>query len=618
MLKEKKDITGVKMANRTPLVFVFFILISQAHYLCAQTIPPHRKTDWQVAGATYPHFNTTPVIDVTNFGAVGDGATDNHTAINDAINQLSGLAGTIYFPAGHYLINGSVNLPDSVTLKGSGADSTVLLFNAGSHSHAITITGAASGTFVPVVDGLNKNSMQLILSDTMSLASGDMAELIQDGHLHMTSSWAMNSLGQMLVIDSVCGHILFLKQPLRMDYDSILNPRLRKVTARKGVSIECLKIKRLDSTIQQTANIRFLYAQDCRIIGVESRLCNFAHVDIRKSTNITVKNSFFHEGHDYGNGGKAYGVCIHASSGACLVENNIFKQLRHAMLLQSGANGNVFAYNYSKDPFWTDVLLPANSAGDMVLHGNYPYLNLFEGNIGQHIVIDDSHGKNGPHNTFFRNRAELYGIFMNNNPPSDSINFVGNEVTNTGFLMGLYFLNGANHLEHGNNIKGNITPAGTTNLPELSYFYEQKPAYWHIPDAFPPIGPPATIDSYMNPAKARYLSGANLTLCCDSTLLTHVVRKTGDYGTKLLKSCRYNATINSIEINYISTLTPVPTNITVYNTTGQPMTHKTLTPDSSLNQLYVSMPENTPTGVYIIRSHQHNKAATCKVFILNK
>ena len=67
-----------------------------------------------------------------------------------------------------------------------------------------------------------------------------------------------------------------------------------------------------------------------------------------------------------------------------------------------------------KDPFWTGTVLPSDAAGDLVLHGNYPYANLFEGNILQNLVVDDSHGLNGPYNTFFRNRADNYGIVMSN------------------------------------------------------------------------------------------------------------------------------------------------------------------------------------------------------------
>jgi len=91
------------------------------------------------------------------------------------------------------------------------------------------------------------------------------------------------------------------------------------------------------------------------------------------------------------------------------------------VLLQSGANGNVISYNYSLNPNQSDSP-PANGAGDLVLHGNYPFANLFEGNICQNVMIDASHGINGPYNTFFRNRVQLYGIIMSPSPATDSMN----------------------------------------------------------------------------------------------------------------------------------------------------------------------------------------------------
>ncbi len=110
------------------------------------------------------------------------------------------------------------------------------------------------------------------------------------------------------------------------------------------------------------------------------------------------------------------------------------RNLRHAMMVKTGANGNVFSYNYSKNVRRSEW--PNNYGGDISLHGHYSYANLFEGNIVQNIMIDHYWGPSGPLNTFFRNRAELYGIIMTGGDPttSDMQNFVGNEITNNGFL----------------------------------------------------------------------------------------------------------------------------------------------------------------------------------------
>ena len=131
----------------------------------------------------------------------------------------------------------------------------------------------------------------------------------------------------------------------------------------------------------------------------------------------------------------------------------------------------------------------------------------FEGNTVQQIVIDHSHGKNGPENTFFRNRAANYGIFMNNNPASDGQNFIGNEITSQGAFTGLYLLAGNGHFEYGNNHRGNITPADTGIQLESSLYLETTPSFYEEHSSWPPIGLPNNIDEYLTEQELRYARG---------------------------------------------------------------------------------------------------------------
>lgn len=65
------------------------------------------------------------VISVKDFGAVGDGSTDDKSKIQNAIDALPSGGGTIYFPAGVYLISNKLNLTDSqncIILEGCGPE----------------------------------------------------------------------------------------------------------------------------------------------------------------------------------------------------------------------------------------------------------------------------------------------------------------------------------------------------------------------------------------------------------------------------------------------------------------------------------------------------------------
>jgi len=213
----------------------------------------------------------------------------------------------------------------------------------------------------------------------------------------------------------------------------------------ENVWISDLSIQRLDETTTQRSNIFFKYAYNSGVSCIKSYQANFAHIAISSSHHISISSSLFKDGFSYGEGGKAYGVVLQNATSQSKVFNNSFDHLRHSMLLQAGANGNVVSYNYSKNPHWESGFLPADSAGEIVLHGNYPYANLFEGNIVGNIVVDDSHGINGPNNTFFRNRADGYGFFTALINPTDALNLIGNEVKNTNPGYGLFSINGDDH-----------------------------------------------------------------------------------------------------------------------------------------------------------------------------
>ena len=229
-------------------------------------------------------------------------------------------------------------------------------------------------------------------------------------------------------------------------------------------------------------------------------------MELSSCSNVAVRRSFFKDAFDYGEGGRAYGVVMHFTTNECRIEDNIFDHLRHAILLQAGANGNVSSFNFAVNPNWTNAnpLLTTTSAGELVLHGNYVYANLFEQNKVDNIVIDNSHGANGPDNVFYRNLSTLYGVFFSDATSPNQI-IIGNEITNSSFPYSFvnYTINGTGHFLYGNNNKGTITPSGTSNIPDTSF------AYTAIPDFVPngmwmQIGSGIPLGTATIPAAYRY------------------------------------------------------------------------------------------------------------------
>lgn len=504
----------VLQVNMNYLVIISILLLS--FNSAAQTVPSERLTDWTKVGLQGEKVYPTEEINFLDEGGIADGLTANDAIISSILTAHTGDSILIYFPAGTYFFESTIALQSNIVLKGESAGTSFLTFNLGGSDHCIRSTGAPTADTSDVVAAISKDQNSCMVQSTSTLAAGDWVKIIDEDSLKITSSWSEHKTGQLMQIENRVGDELFFKSIFRRDYLIEESPRLIKLTMRENIGIENLSITRLDVTTSQTDNVHFRYTVNSWVDCIRSYSSNFSHVRMEFANNCEVTGSYFKDGFDYGEGGRAYGVVCQFASGDCLINTNIFEHLRHSMLLQAGANGNVYSYNYSFDPYWTDVgVLPDNSAGEITLHGNYVYCNLFEGNECQNIVIDDSHGINGPYNTFLRNRALGYGLVMNGSSPTDSQNFIGNEISNTSMFMGTYSLEGIDHFEHGNNQNGTCIPASTETVSANSYYLSLEPYYYSIYSEWPAIGYPNALNDNKNEPRINFEKGFITT--CENT-----------------------------------------------------------------------------------------------------
>lgn len=480
---------------RLQLLLLLFLINALSF---AQTIPAHRLTDFSRVGAQHSILDTAQVISIDSL-LNANLNVDLSTLINDLIDGTVNPL-ILRFGSKSYELNSKLRLRSNIALVGTGA-LTSLVINT-TDRNGIEIQGKKKASSIELNTHLQKGQDRLQFSNIKNIEPGQTYLLQSNDSDLITSSWALGSTGQLLTIKEIKSDtVYFLEQFTRTHYIQS-KPKLTQILPVENVSIAHLTIKRTKEVEGQGSSIWLQYAKDCRINCVRFYNADFAHISLNYSANNTVEGSYFQDAFNYGGGGNAYGVVVQFASGSNLIYNNIFKHLRHSMLLQAGANGNAMAYNYSTDPFWTETWLPSSSAGDLVLHGNYVYSNLLEGNCVQNIVIDASHGKNGGHNIFLRNRAEDYGLFIDPTLPSDSQLFIGNEITNKKGNA-LYLVAGKGHVEYGNLVKGVITPNGTEDvqLTTLLPIYLRENSQVHQGE------------NYFNTAEKRFAT--NLETACD-------------------------------------------------------------------------------------------------------
>lgn len=97
-----------------------------------------------LAGVSGLFFN----VKDPQFGAVGDGVTDDTTAISNCITAAGG--GIVFFPAGTYLVDVLTFSAANTTLLGSGPGSTIIL-GIGAGARVINITDNTSGGWKRII-----------------------------------------------------------------------------------------------------------------------------------------------------------------------------------------------------------------------------------------------------------------------------------------------------------------------------------------------------------------------------------------------------------------------------------------------------------------------------------
>ncbi len=144
---------------KVPYSVILWLL--SIHLLVAQVIPAARRVDWQNTGYSNPIPNPTNIVNVKSFGAMGDGVTDDYTAVINAMNSFGGGQGVVFFPSGTYLIKNQIMVnKDSVIFRGISSDSTLLHFDFnGATKNGFNIWGGFPDTIhVAITGGLIKGS----------------------------------------------------------------------------------------------------------------------------------------------------------------------------------------------------------------------------------------------------------------------------------------------------------------------------------------------------------------------------------------------------------------------------------------------------------------------------
>lgn len=374
--------------------------------------------------------DATRAVDWSGAGVVG-GIPTNRTQCGSTIAAYSGTATTINSAitacgSGQYVLLGAGTFTlssgitfggrSNVTLRGSGADSTFLVFTGdvncrgfgasicvGSSSNPVMPTPSSTTTWTA---GYTPGTTTLTLGSTSGISAGSilildqMSDSSDTGNIFICSTSVCSGEGgnaygrtgraqqQLVRVTSVGGgNTVNISPGLYMpNWRTGKTPGVSFASPGiSGIGIESLSMDHTSSG--GVSGIVSLYTNNCWISNIRSLNSNRNHVWVYQSLNNTIRDSYFYGTQNHAS--QSYGVELFSTSNI-LIENNVFQRIAGPITINGSDTASVLAYNFAIYNYYTSSgnwLIPA-----FIAHESGIAYTLVEGNVGQSFEGDDIHG----------------------------------------------------------------------------------------------------------------------------------------------------------------------------------------------------------------------------------
>jgi len=241
---------------------------------------------------------TTATINVLNYGATGNGSTDDTAAINSAIAAL--IPGdTLLFPCGNYLITSQLSIGTAnVTIDGS---SCALIHATASGGNIMVVgNGAFMGSYGPAVAlGITVNELDTSFTTVANLGvvAGDYIYISQGGKDYSTDTAPGHDTGcdvsgcrrELLKVASVSGNTITVSTALHDTYNPFVNGAVAQKLMNPVAGMTVKNIT-LDGSGTENYGLLMLGVVDSTVTGVTSKNVVFTALYGNSDFNLAWNN----------------------------------------------------------------------------------------------------------------------------------------------------------------------------------------------------------------------------------------------------------------------------------------------------------------------------------------
>jgi len=385
---------------------------------------------YRQSGTFVPPITLTSVINVQSppYNAVGDGVHDDTTNIQYALNAPGN--NVVYLPAGTYKITGQLELANPnypwtyspKILRGAGPTNTfIMAYNTSGGAFidaSTTAPGFSRGVHLAQLAQRGTNTIALTGWDSGGFFDSQSWGIIYESNSIAGAPWATGQGYEEFAkcqIVHITGrnsttHTVTFDPPAYFNWDTNAVFTIF-YGSQSPVGVESLAIQNCSG--MHTHNISFSGMFNSWVRNVQSINALNGHVHFSDCARCDVLDCYIHGYYPsndgtVGGGNSDYGVWFFGQSSDNLAINNYFDRTRHAMIVEDGDTGNVFAYNYSQNSINEGLETTDFQMETMDSHGCTQW-NLWEGNVAGKFSMDDNLG--GSINNFgFRNYMSRQGL----------------------------------------------------------------------------------------------------------------------------------------------------------------------------------------------------------------
>ena len=395
----------MKVATIFFFVFAMSSRYSQAQ-LWAPILNPERAIDWSNAGVGGIPGRTVNCRVLTSSATVAQ--------INSALASCPD-GQSVLLKTGRYSITGTINIPSNVTLRGDGADKTIL--NAsGTGGGSVINLGSGGPPWAPptisILRGVTAGSRSIVVSNSAGISVGKLLSIGEINNPSFVTSrgsegvckwcdlnWSKEgsySRGQVVMVTGVSGDTISIAPGLYSAYTKA--PMVAPFSATAHAGVEDLQVHA--NNTGYSTNFELSACAYCWIKGVESNYTDGDHVEVYFGYHDEIRDSYFSNAYLHSPGLRDSDIVLGSRTSESLVENNIIERTHIAIMLEWGAAGNVVGYNYTMGEFDSGSINAV--IGGISYHGSHPQFNLLEGNVVTKISLDSAWGSSS-HTTAYRN-----------------------------------------------------------------------------------------------------------------------------------------------------------------------------------------------------------------------